>query len=144
VRIHTIGFTRKPARTLFVMLRESGATRLLDIRLNNASQLAGFTKRDDLEFFLAELCGMDYTHELRLAPTKPLLDAYKNGGVTWEEYERSFVDLMAERRGEQSVPRELLDNSVLLCSEGTPQHCHRRLVAEYLSEHWGDVEITHL
>ncbi|HET7195816.1 MAG TPA: DUF488 domain-containing protein [Nocardioides sp.] len=144
MRIHTIGFTRTPARTFFELLRESGARRLVDIRLHNVTQLAGFTKRDDLEFFLAELCGMDYTHELRLAPTKPMLDAYQKGTVTWEQYERSFVDLMAERRIEETVPRALLDNSVLLCSEATARHCHRRLVAEYLADDWNDVQIAHL
>jgi uncharacterized protein (DUF488 family) len=144
VRIHTIGFTRKPARAFFGLLRESGARHLIDVRLHNVSQLAGFTKRDDLEYFLAEICGMDYTHELRLAPTKPMLDAYQKRGVTWEEYERSFVDLMAERRVEHTLSREVLDNSVLLCSEAGADHCHRRLVAEYLAEHWGDVEIVHL
>jgi uncharacterized protein (DUF488 family) len=144
VRIHTIGFTRKPARTFFGLLRESGARRLIDVRLHNVSQLAGFTKRDELEYFLAELCGMAYIHELRLAPTKPMLDAYQKRGVTWEAYERSFVDLMVERRVEQTLSREVLDNSVLLCSEPTAEHCHRRLVAEYLAEHWDDVEIAHL
>jgi uncharacterized protein (DUF488 family) len=145
VRIQTIGFAKKPARTFFGLLRECGARRLIDVRLSNASQLAGFTKRDDLEFFLAELCcGMDYSHELGLAPTKPMLNAYRRGDVTWEVYQRSFIDLMAERRVEQTVSRELLDNSVLLCSEATARHCHRRLVAEYLAEHWDDVAITHL
>lgn len=108
------------------------------------SQLAGFTKRDDLEYFLAELCGMAYIHELRLAPIKPMLDAYQKRGGPWEEYERSFLDLMAERRVEQTLSREVLDNSVLLCSEPTAEHCHRRLVAEYLAERWDDVEIAHL
>jgi uncharacterized protein (DUF488 family) len=144
VKIHTIGFARKPATTFFGLLRESGARRLIDVRLNNVSQLAGFTKRDDLPYFLAELCGMDYTHELRLAPTKPMLDAYQKRRVTWEEYERSFVDLMAERRVEETVPEDLLEGAVLLCSEATAEHCHRRLVAEYLAEHWDDVEISHL
>jgi uncharacterized protein (DUF488 family) len=144
VRIHTIGFTTKPARTFFGLLRESGARQLIDVRLHNVSQLAGFTKRDDLEYFLAELCGMGYTHELRLAPTKLMLDAYQKRGVTWEEYERSFIDLMAERRVEQTLSREVLDNSVLLCSEATADHCHRRLAAEYLAEHWDGVEIVHL
>jgi uncharacterized protein (DUF488 family) len=144
VRIHTIGFAKKPARTFFGLLRECGARRLIDVRLSNASQLAGFTKRDDLEYFIAELCGMDYSHELRLAPTKPMLDAYRKGDVPWEVYERSFIDLMAERRVDQTVSRQLLDNSVLLCSEATAHHCHRRLVAEYLAEHWDHVEITHL
>jgi len=144
VKIHTIGFTRKPARTFFGLLRESRARRLIDVRLHNVSQLAGFTKREDLEYFLAEVCGMDYAHELRLAPTEPMLAAYQKRGGTWEQYERSFVDLMAERRIEQALAREDLDNSVLLCSEPTADHCHRRLVAEYLAGHWEDVEIAHL
>jgi uncharacterized protein (DUF488 family) len=144
VTTYTIGFARKPAKDFFELLRESGAMRVIDVRLNNASQLAGYTKRGDLSFFLAELCDMDYIHELRLAPRKPMLDAYRKRGVTWEEYEQSFVDLMAERRVEQTLPRELLEDAVLLCSEATARHCHRRLVAEYLADHWGDMEIAHL
>ena len=142
--IYTIGFTKNPAKEFFELLHASGAMRLIDVRLNNASQLAGFTKRDDLPFFLAELCDMDYLHELRLAPRKPMLDAYKKRTSTWADYERSFLDLMAQRRVEQTLPRELLEDAVLLCSEPTARHCHRRLVAEYLAEHWGDVEIAHL
>jgi uncharacterized protein (DUF488 family) len=144
VTTYTIGFSRKPARTFFEMLRDSGASRLVDVRLHNASQLAGFTKRDDLEYFLAELCDMDYVHELRLAPTKQLLDAYRKEAIGWEAYERSFRDLMAERQVEQAVPRGLLDNAVLLCSEPSPRHCHRRLVVEYLAEHWGDLAVADL
>lgn len=142
--IYTIGFTRKPAETFFGLLRESGAMRVVDVRLNNASQLAGFTKRGDLSYFLAELCYMDYLHELRLAPRKPMLDAFKDRTSTWDDYERSFLDLMAERRVEQTLPRELLEDSVLLCSEPAARHCHRRLVAEYLAEHWKGVDIVHL
>lgn len=144
VRVCTIGFTRKPARHFFQLLRESGASRLVDVRLNNSSQLAGFTKRDDLEYFLAELCAMDYVHEPRLAPTKQLLDAYKKRAMTWEEYERSFLGLMSARGIEQTLDRELLEDAVLLCSEPAARHCHRRLVAEYLADHWGDMQIVHL
>jgi uncharacterized protein (DUF488 family) len=144
MNIYTIGFTRKPARRFFELLRSSGAARLVDVRLNNASQLAGFTKRTDLPYFLAELCAMDYSHELNLAPTKPMLDAYQKGASTWEEYERSFIDLLAERRIERTVPRDLLENSVLLCSEPAADRCHRRLVGEYLAGCWEDVDITHL
>jgi uncharacterized protein (DUF488 family) len=144
VTTYTIGFSRKPARTFFGLLRDSGASHLVDVRLNNASQLAGFTKRDDLEHFLAELCDMHYVHELRLAPTKQLLDAYRKQAMGWEAYECSFRDLMAERQVEQALPRELLDNAVLLCSEPSPRHCHRRVVVEYLAEHWGDLEVSHL
>jgi uncharacterized protein (DUF488 family) len=144
VNIYTIGFTKKSAGVFFGLLRTSGAQRLVDVRLNNVSQLAGFAKRDDLKFFLAELCDMDYIHEQRLAPTQEMLDDYKKRGSSWQEYERSFIDLMAERKIEASVPADLLDNAVLLCSEATPHNCHRRLVAEYVAEHWGDVTVTHL
>lgn len=144
MKIYTIGFTKKSASTFFGLLRESGAARLVDVRLNNVSQLAGFAKRDDLRFFLAELCGMDYAHELRLAPTQSMLDDYKKHGSSWQEYERWFLELMAERQIESTVPREMLDNAVMLCSEATAHHCHRRLVGEYLAERWEDVTVAHL
>jgi uncharacterized protein (DUF488 family) len=144
VKIYTIGFTKKPASTFFGLLGESGAERLVDVRLNNVSQLAGFAKRDDLKYFLAELCGMDYVHELRLAPTQTMLDDYKKHKAGWDDYERWFLGLVTERRIETTVPRELFANSVLLCSESAPHRCHRRLAAEYLAEHWGDVTIEHL
>ena len=144
MNIYTIGFTKKSASTFFGLLQKSGAERLVDVRLNNVSQLAGFAKRDDLKFFLAELCNMDYTHELRLAPTQEMLDNYKKRGSSWQEYERWFIDLMVERKIEAIIPPSLLDNAVLLCSEATPHNCHRRLVSEYLAEHWGDVVVIHL
>ncbi len=144
MKIYTIGFTKKSASTFFGLLRRSGAERLVDVRLNNVSQLAGFAKRDDLAYFLAELGGMDYVHELQLAPTKTMLDNYKKHGASWGDYELWFLDLIAERRVEATIPRELVANSVLLCSEATPHHCHRRLVAEYLAEQWRDVTIEHL
>ena len=144
MNIYTIGFTKKSASTFFGLLQKSGAERLVDVRLNNVSQLAGFAKRDDLKFFLAELCNMDYTHELRLAPTQEMLDNYKKRGSSWQEYERWFIDLMVERKIEAIIPPSLLDNAVLLCSEAAPHNCHRRLASEYLAEHWGDVVVTHL
>lgn len=144
MRVYTIGFTKKSARSFFELLRESGADRLVDVRLNNVSQLAGFAKRDDLRYFLGEICGMDYVHLPSLAPTQQMLDDYKKHGTPWVQYESWFIDLMAERKVEEAVPRELLDNAVLLCSEATAHQCHRRLVAEYLSEHWGGLQVTHL
>lgn len=144
MKVYTIGFTKKSAETFFGLLRKSGAERLVDVRLNNVSQLAGFAKRDDLRFFLAELCGMGYQHELELAPTKSMLDDYKKHGASWGDYERWFLDLIAARQIETRIAREALDNSVLLCSEDTPHHCHRRLVAEYLADRWDDVTIEHL
>lgn len=117
----------------------------MDVRLNNTSQLASFAKRDDLAFFLRELCGAEYLHEPLLAPTQDILDAFKKNKGDWGEYERSFLALMRSRRIEEAIPKSLFDRpAVLLCSEHTPEHCHRRLVAEYLAERWGGVSIVHL
>ncbi len=115
------------------------------MRLNNTSQLAAFAKRDDLQFFLRELCNADYHHEAALAPTEEILDAYKKKRITWEEYETRYVDLLIQRAAETAVDRRLFDlPTVLLCSEPTPEHCHRRLAAEYLAGKWGDVRVVHL
>ena len=143
-KLYTIGFTKKSASTFFGLLQKSGASRLVDVRLNNVSQLAGFAKRDDLAYFVGELCGMDYRHELLLAPTQMMLNSYKKHGGSWADYERLFIDLIAERRVEDVISQESLDNAVLLCSEATPHQCHRRLVAEYLAERWNGVTVEHL
>jgi uncharacterized protein (DUF488 family) len=145
MKIFTIGFTRKPAETFFTRLKNAGVRRLVDVRLNNVSQLAGFTKKDDLRYFTKAICNIDYVHLPELAPTAEILDPYKkvrNGD--WQLYERQFLDLMRARRIESTTPREVLDGGCLLCSEEKPHHCHRRLVAEYLKEHWPDVEIEHI
>ena len=144
MRLFTIGFTRKSAEEFFGKLRESGAKRIVDVRLNNVSQLAGFSKKDDLAFFLREICEMGYVHLRELAPTQELLDALKKRRGSWKDYEEGFLALLRERRIENTVPRAQLGDGCLLCSEATPEHCHRRLVAEYLRDHWGDIEIVHL
>jgi uncharacterized protein (DUF488 family) len=145
MEIYSIGFTKKTARQFFETLRNAGIRRLIDVRLNNTSQLAGFAKRDDLEFFLREICGAEYVHEPLLAPTQEMLDAYKKGKGAWEEYERSFLALMKEREIERNLDRALFEiPSVLLCSEETADHCHRRLLLEYLAEKWGEIKIVHL
>jgi uncharacterized protein (DUF488 family) len=144
MKIYTIGFTKKSAESFFTKLRSTGASRLVDVRLNNVSQLAGFSKRDDLRYFLRTICGIDYEHLPELAPTQSLLDEYKKHGGDWPRYEREFLQLMAERRVESGVRKDLLENSCLLCSEEKPTHCHRRLVAEYLDTKWGGLEIVHL
>ncbi|MDE0878269.1 MAG: DUF488 domain-containing protein [Sphingomonas bacterium] len=143
MKIFTIGFTKTDAQGFFGRLRRSGARMLADVRLNNVSQLAGFAKRDDLAWFARELADMDYRHLKELAPTKPMLDALKKEKGDWATYERAFLDLMAARRIERHDPA-MLDGACLLCSEDTPHHCHRRLVAEYLQAHWPQVEIIHL
>ena len=144
MRVYTIGFTKKSASDFFGMLQDSGAQRLVDVRLNNVSQLAGFAKRDDIEYFLHELCQVEYVHLPELAPTKEMLAAYRNEHRDWETYERQFLALMDERRIADTVERSIIADSCLLCSEDKPERCHRRLVAEYLDLHWGDVEIVHL
>ncbi|MGD0872263.1 MAG: DUF488 domain-containing protein [Bryobacteraceae bacterium] len=144
MKIFTIGFTKKSAETFFTRLKNAGVKRLIDIRLNNVSQLAGFTKKNDLRYFTKTICNIDYVHLPELAPTADILDPYKKAkNGDWQLYERQFLDLMRSRHVENS-PRGILDGGCLLCSEEEPLHCHRRLVAEYLKEHWGDVEIEHL
>ena len=142
MRILTIGFTRTSARRFFERLSASRARVLVDVRLRNTAQLAGFAKRDDLAYFTQALCGIPYRHDLALAPTPELLDAYR-ASHDWERYAAGFLALMAERRIEQ-VDRAALDDACLLCSEHVADRCHRRLVAEYLRGHWGDVDIEHL
>ena len=144
MKLFTIGFTKKSARRFFEMLRNSGAKRVVDVRLNNISQLAGFAKKDDLAYFLKEICGMEYVHLLELAPTQEILDDYKKQRGDWKTYETQFLALMKQRRIEESLPREAIADGCLLCSEDKPHQCHRRLVAEYLKQHWGDVEINHI
>ena len=144
MKLYTIGFTKKSAETFFTRLTNAGVKRLVDVRLNNVSQLAGFTKRDDLRYFTRVICNIDYVHLPDLAPTQDILDAYKKQKGDWELYERKFLDLMRSRHIEEKAPRDMLDGDCLLCSEEKPDHCHRRLVAEYLKEKWGNVEIEHI
>ena len=142
--IFTIGFTKRSAESFFEALRRAQVKRLVDVRLNNVSQLAGFTKRDDLRYFVRAICEIEYMHRPDLAPTPEMLDAYKKHKGEWSTYERQFLELMKDRRIEETVPRELMDGACLLCSEDRPQHCHRRLVAEYLSGKWPAVNVEHL
>ncbi|MCO5996279.1 DUF488 domain-containing protein [Actinoallomurus rhizosphaericola] len=144
MKIYTIGFTKKTAERFFGLLRKAEVSTLVDVRLNNVSQLSGFAKRDDLRYFLSEICGIKYTHRVDLAPLQDMLDDYKKHGASWTAYEDNFLQLMEQRRIEDTVPQELLDNAVLLCSEDEAQECHRRLVAEYLAQRWDDVTIEHL
>jgi uncharacterized protein (DUF488 family) len=145
LEIFTIGFTKKTAAEFFGILKRNGIKRLIDVRLNNVSQLAGFTKRDDLQFFLGEICAADYVHEPLLAPTQEILDAFKKEKGSWQAYQEKFLALMAARKIEERIPRALFDvAAVLLCSEPTAEHCHRRLVLEYLGAHWKDLTALHL
>src|SRR5688500_1121128 len=143
MKLYTIGFTKTSAERFFGRLRRAKATALVDVRLNTGSQLAGFAKREDLAWFTGELCGIPYRHELALAPTAGLLDAYRKQRLDWEAYAHAFGDLIRDRAIETLDPAAF-DGACLMCSEPTPQRCHRRIVAEYLAERWEDVEIVHL
>ena len=144
MRVCTIGFTKKPARRFFELLRSSHAERLVDVRLNNVSQLAGFAKKDDLAYFVQEICGMDYVHLPELAPTQEILNDYKKRRGDWKTYETRFLELMTQRHIEETISKDVIADGCLLCSEDKPHHCHRRLVAEYLAEKWGNVEVVHI
>jgi uncharacterized protein (DUF488 family) len=144
MKIFTIGFTKKSAREFFEKLRRPGLARLVDVRLNNVSQLAGFSKRDDLQFFCEAILSIGYLHAPELAPTQPMLDDYKKNHGDWLVYEEKFNRLMTERKVEATVAQDVIDGGCLLCSEPTPENCHRRLVAEYLQSKWGGIEIEHI
>jgi uncharacterized protein (DUF488 family) len=144
LKLFTIGFTKKSAETFFGLLKDAGVQRVLDIRLNNVSQLAGFAKRDDLRFFLKAVGGIGYHHLPELAPTQEILEAYRKSKQGWGPYARDFLKLLSDRQVEKRIPRDLIHRGCLLCSEDPPDHCHRRLVAEYLCDQWGHIEIIHL
>lgn len=145
MEIYTIGFTQTTAEHFFGRLKRAGVRRLLDVRLNNSSQLAGFAKAKDLPYFVRELIGGRYEHDPRLAPTQDLLDAFKKKGGSWQDYERDFLVLMGRRQIERLLePRAFENPTALLCSEATADECHRRLVIDYLSRHWENVKAVHL
>ncbi|WP_445440909.1 DUF488 domain-containing protein [Citrobacter freundii] len=143
MKLFTIGFTQSSAEHFFTRLKESGARRILDVRLNNRSQLAGFAKQDDLKFFAHTLCDIDYAHMPDLAPTQEMFERYKLQKGDWEIYSSDFIDLITKRHIE-SLEKSQFADACLLCSEHKPHHCHRRLVAEYLADKWPDVTIMHL
>lgn len=142
----TIGFTRRSAQDFFTTLEMAGAQRVVDVRLRNTSQLAGFAKRDDLAFLLhSVLVGADYEHRVEAAPTPELLDAYRGGELEWDDYAAAFGDLLTERAIEEEWdPADFERPTVLLCSEPPADQCHRRLIVEHLADHWDDVTARHL
>ncbi len=145
MEIYTIGFTQTTAEHFFNRLSDAGVERLLDVRLNNSSQLAGFAKARDLPYFLHQLVGATYEHEPVLAPTQEMLDAYKKRKGDWSSYEATFFDLLRYRRVESVLsPADFERRTALLCSEATAERCHRRLVCEYLAAHWPSVQAVHL
>ncbi len=144
MKLFTIGFTQKSAEEFFTALQQAGVRRVVDVRLNNTSQLAGFSKRDDLQYFLRATGKIEYLHLPDLAPTQAILDAFKKHKGSWEEYAPQFLALLAERRVVTTLDRAQFEHACLLCSEATPEHCHRRLVAEMLAASWPGLEIIHL
>ena len=144
ITLYTIGFTKKSAEVFFGKIQDAGVQGIIDIRLNNASQLSGFAKKDDLKYFLKTICGCDYRHEPLLAPTKQILDDYKKKKISWPEYEKQFNELLRKRKPHDLVSASELNRACLLCSEDIPDHCHRLLVAENFRDHFTGLEITDL
>lgn len=145
MKIYTMGFTQKSAEVFFEKIRKNNIEVLIDIRLNNQSQLAGFAKGKDLVYFLDRLCQCSYIHDLEFAPDKELLDDYKKGRIGWDGYVVRFQNLIDSRSMVRHFRSRYSDyNSVLLlCSEPTPDQCHRRLLAEAIAKETGD-EIIHI
>lgn len=144
MKIFTIGFTKSRARDFFGRLEVAGVSRVFDTRLNRVSQLAGFAKQEDLSFFLSKISGIEYKVEELLAPTADMLDAYRKKEMSWSEYENRYLALLDARKIEKRMDLSSLSNGCLLCSEATPDHCHRRLAADYLSQAITELEIVHL
>ena len=144
MKIYTIGFTKKSAKEFFSILKKNNIKTILDVRLNNNSQLFGFAKYPDLPFFLKELCDINYIHDTDFAPTKDLLKDYKSKNINWETYEHEFNNIIIKRNICEKIKKLDLDRLCLLCSEKEPDFCHRRLIAEYIKEMYEGVEIIHL
>ena len=146
-KIFSIGFTKKKAKKFFELLMFNKVKKLIDVRLNNSSQLAGFTKGDDLSYFLEKIAGIDYVHELVFAPTKEILDLYKKGKIDWAEYEKRYIDLMRERNVYEyikSKEKKYWAESCLLCSEEMAEKCHRRLAINVIKEVYTDFDVVHI
>jgi uncharacterized protein (DUF488 family) len=145
MKLYTIGFTQKSAERFFGLLAEHGVERVVDIRLNPGGQLSGFAKQDDLAWFLERLNDASYIHLPQLAPSPEIRDDYRKDH-DWDRYVPRFEALMDERDIPNALDRASFENQIscLLCSEATPEHCHRRLVAERIARAWSDVEIVHL
>lgn len=145
IEVYTIGYTKKSAEDFFNKLESHKVKKLIDVRVNNTSQLAGFTRKKDLEFFLKEIPGIKYEHILDLAPTTSLLKSYRNKEIDWNSYSEKFLALLEDRKVENIILPEMMHQSCLLCSESTEEKCHRRLIVEYFSHKWGgDIRAIHI
>lgn len=143
-KLYTIGFTQKKAELFFNILIKHNVKKVIDVRLNNNSQLAAFTKQDDLQFFLKTIGNIDYSHQIILAPTEELLHDYKKKKIDWNQYEKSFENILNNRHPERVLSINDLSDACLLCSEPLADKCHRRLVAEYFKRVYPDISIIHL
>ena len=144
IRIFTIGFTQKSAQKFFDVLSNNNVKLLIDVRLNNKSQLAGFTKAEDLKYFLKKICGIEYLHMPLCAPSEELLKKYQKKEIKWPEYEKEYQDILKKREVQIKFNNNNLNSACFLCSEPKPDQCHRRLLAEYLKQYFPKVEIIHL
>jgi uncharacterized protein (DUF488 family) len=144
IKLYTIGFTGKSAEKFFDLLRNSGVKKIVDTRVNNVSQLAGFAKGSDLKFFAKEIADISYEHNIDFAPTKELLSQYREKKISWQEYEIEYLNLLDMRKVAKKTNIDSLHENCLLCSEHTPEKCHRRLLAEYLKQVKTNIEIIHL
>ena len=142
--LFTIGFSKKNAETFFEILLQNGVKRLIDIRLNNKSQLAGYTKSADLQYFLRKMANIEYIYMPIFAPTKDLLRKYQQKQVGWKEYEEEYKRILDDRKVLDSLDYSIFDNAVLLCSESTAECCHRRLLAEHLAANNKEIKIIHI
>ena len=144
IKLFTIGFTEKSAEQFFTLLKNAKVKKILDIRISNISQLAGFAKGPDLKYFAKEIGKMAYEHNIDLAPTKELMTSFRGKLISQPEFEKQYLKLLDSRKVARSIDFEKLNNNCLLCSEHLPDHCHRRLLAEYLKRVNKDIEIIHL
>lgn len=144
INLYTIGFAGKSAENFFDLLQDASVKKIIDTRINNVSQLAGFAKGADMKYFARKIGGMDYVHQLDFAPTKELLSGYREKRISWEQYEVEYLNLLDMRKIVSKIDIEQLHGNCLLCSEHGPQKCHRRLLAEYLQQVKGGIEILHL
>lgn len=132
--IYTIGFTQKSAETFFSLLKSNKVQRLIDTRLNNTGQLAGFSKRDDLQYFCKTIAGISYFHWEESAPEESWLKAFKSKNISWDIYANEYISTLQKRKIELSSATVLGDSACLLCSEARPHQCHRSLLAKYLTQ----------
>lgn len=145
ITLYTIGFTKKSAEHFFNLLRDNNVKQLVDVRISNNSQLAGFAKGKDLEFFVNEICHIPYKHITDFAPSKELLDQWHKQEVSWDEYQTIYTGMLKERNILRKYGVKCFDGSCFLCSEDTPEQCHRRLLAEYMEKNCKEqVKIIHL